>query len=123
MVLGGLPAGYWYSWRTRYREGFWLKVFVAMCAFVALGWFVTAIAPRAGATFADAQVPLAELFLAIQVLHGLDVPARRDLLFSLLSGVVLMAVAGVLSVSMALVPYLIVWGVAIRRRAGARPSQ
>ncbi len=112
VVIAGLPAGYWYSWRTRYQEGFWLKVVVALCAFAALGWFVITIAPRAGATFADAQVPLAELFLIVQVLHGLDVPARRDLLFSLLSGVVLMAVAGVLSVSMALVPFLLVWGVA-----------
>src|SRR6202022_715060 len=94
------------------REGFWLKVVVATCAFLALGWFVSAIGPRAGATFADAQIPLAELFLMIQVLHGLDVPARRDLLFSLLSSVVLMAVAGALSVSIALVPYLIVWGAA-----------
>jgi transglutaminase-like putative cysteine protease len=111
-VVGGLPAGYWYSWRTRYRDGFWLKVMVAVGAFLALAWFVGSIGPRAGGTFADAQIPLAELFLMIQVLHGLDVPARRDLLFSLLSGVVLMAVAGVLSVSMALVPYLLVWGVA-----------
>lgn len=112
LVIGGLPAGYWYSWRTRYKAGFWLKVIVAMCAFVALGWFISTIGPRAGATFADAQIPLAELFLVIQVLHGLDVPARRDLLFSLLSAVLLMAVAGVLSLSMALVPYLIVWGIA-----------
>jgi protein-glutamine gamma-glutamyltransferase len=112
LVVGGLPAGYWYSWRTRYEEGFWLKVVVAICAFLSLGWFVSAIGPQAGATFADAQIPLAELLLLIQVLHGFDVPSRRDLLFSLLTGVVLMAVAGVLSVSMALVPYMIVWGLA-----------
>ncbi|HLY82485.1 MAG TPA: transglutaminaseTgpA domain-containing protein, partial [Acidimicrobiales bacterium] len=112
LVVGGLPGAYWYSWRTRYREGFWLKVVVAVCALVALAWFVSTITPRAGATFADAEVPLAELFLVIMVLHGLDVPARRDLLFSLLSSLVLMAVAGALSVSMALAPYLIVWAVA-----------
>jgi transglutaminase-like putative cysteine protease len=77
-----------------------------------LVWFVTTITPRAGGTFADAQAPLAELLLMIQVLHGLDVPGRRDLLFSLLSSAVLMAVAGSLSVSMGLVPYLLVWSVA-----------
>jgi transglutaminase-like putative cysteine protease len=40
------------------------------------------------------------------------VPARRDLLFSLLSSLVLIAVAAVLSVSAALGPNLIVWAVA-----------
>jgi transglutaminase-like putative cysteine protease len=112
VVVGGLPFAYWYSWRTRERDGFWRKAVVAVGAVLTLVWFVTTIAPRAGGTFADAQVPLAELLLMIQVLHGLDVPGRRDLLFSLLSSAVLMAVAGTLSVSMGLVPYLVVWGVA-----------
>ena len=48
----------------------------------------------------EVQIPLAELFLWVQVLHSLDVPARRDLLFSLVSSLVLMAVAGVLSISL-----------------------
>ncbi|HEY2300849.1 MAG TPA: transglutaminaseTgpA domain-containing protein [Acidimicrobiales bacterium] len=111
-VVGGLPVAYWYSWRTRDREGLGRKAVVALGAIAALAWFITTIAPQAGGTFADAQAPLAELLLMIQVLHGLDVPGRRDLLFSLLSSAVLMAFAGALSTSMALVPYLIVWGVA-----------
>jgi transglutaminase-like putative cysteine protease len=112
VVIGGLPAGYWYSWRTRDRDGFWVKVIVAVGAIAALAWFVRVIAPQAGGTFADAEVPLAQLLLFIQVVHGLDVPGRRDLLFSLLSSAVLVAVAGALSVSMTLLPYLIVWAVA-----------
>ena len=112
VVVGGLPAAYWYSWRTRRREGFWVKAIVAVGAVAALAWFVHAIAPERGGTFADAEVPLAQLLLMIQVLHGLDVPGRRDLLFSLLSSAVLLAVAGALSVTMALLPYLIVWMVA-----------
>ncbi len=112
VVVGGLPVVYWYSWRERNHDGFWRKALVAVGAVAALVWFVTTIAPRAGGTFADAQAPLAELLLMIQVLHGLDVPGRRDLLFSLLSSAVLIAVAGALSVSMSLVPYLIVWSVA-----------
>jgi transglutaminase-like putative cysteine protease len=112
VVIGGLPAAYWYSWRTRDRDGFWVKLIVALGAVAALAWFVRVIAPQAGGTFADAEVPLAQLLLLIQVLHGLDVPGRRDLLFSLLSSAVLIAVAGALSVSMTLAPYVIVWAVA-----------
>ncbi len=112
VVIAGLPAAYWYSWRSRHREGFWVKGIVALGALFSLVWFVKAIAPQAGGTFADAEVPLAQLLLLIQVLHGLDVPARRDLLFSLLSSAVLLAVAGALSVSMAFLPYLVVWGLA-----------
>jgi transglutaminase-like putative cysteine protease len=112
LVVGGLPIAYWYSWRTRHQEGFWLKAMVALGACLALGWFLRTITLQAGGTFADVQVPLAQLLLLVQVLHGFDVPGRRDLLFSLLASLALMAVAGVLSVSMALVPYLIVWGVA-----------
>ena len=55
------------------------------------------------------QIPLAELFLWVQVLHSLDVPARRDLLFSLVSSLVLMAVAGVLSISLSYGVHLLIW--------------
>jgi transglutaminase-like putative cysteine protease len=112
LVVAGLPAVYWYSWRTRHRQGFVVKLVVAAGAILALGWFLHSIAAQPDGTVADAAVPLAQLLLLIQVLHGLDVPARRDLLFSLLSSAVLMAVAGVLSVSIGLAPYLLVWAVA-----------
>jgi transglutaminase-like putative cysteine protease len=112
LVVGGLPAAYWYSWRTRHQEGLWVKAVVAVCAIASLGWFLHAIAPQQGGTFADAEIPLAQLLLLIQVFHGLDVPARRDLLFSLLSSAVLLTVAGALSVSMSFVPYLVVWSAA-----------
>jgi transglutaminase-like putative cysteine protease len=112
LVVGGLPLAYWYSWKTRSGEGFWVKAIIALAAILTLGWFMHTLVLRAGGTFADAEVPLAQLLLLIQVLHGLDVPGRRDLLFSLLSSTVLMTVAGALSVSMALLPYIVVWGVA-----------
>ena len=34
----------------------------------------------------DTRVPLARLFLWIQVIHAFDVPARKDLSYSLVSG-------------------------------------
>jgi len=112
LVLAGIPLAYAYSWRTRYAEGFWLKLVVAVGAVGSLAWFLATVAHITGGSFADVQVPLAELFLLVQALHGLDVPARRDLLFSLLSSAVLMAVAGVLSISMSFLPFLAVWATA-----------
>lgn len=111
-VVGGIPFAFWFSWWARHRDRFWLKVALAVGAFMVLARFLGTARTVQPATFADLQVPLAELFLWVQLLHALDVPARRDLMFSLASSLVLMAVAGVLSVSMAYVPYLVAWSFA-----------
>ena len=111
-VVAGIPFAFWLSWWARHRDRFWLKVALAVGAIVVLARFLGTARTVAPATFADLQVPLAELFLWVQLLHALDVPARRDLMFSLVSSLVLMAVAGVLSVSMTYVPYLLAWSVA-----------
>ena len=112
-VVAGIPGAFWFSHRARYREGFWLKVALAAGVVVAFAFFLASLAGAATAGLASAQLPLAELFLWVQLLHSFDVPARRDLLFSLMSSLVLMAVAGVLSVSMDLVAYLLVWALAV----------
>jgi transglutaminase-like putative cysteine protease len=57
----------------------------------------------------DARVALASLFLWTQVLHSFDLPRRRDLAFSVVSSLILMAEAGSLSLgsgfAVFLVPY------------------
>jgi transglutaminase-like putative cysteine protease len=65
-----------------------------------------------GGSVSEIQIPLAELFLWVQVLHSMDVPARRDLMFSLASSLTLVTAGGVLSVSMGFAPWLVVWAVA-----------
>ena len=57
------------------------------------------------------------LFLWVQVLHAFDVPRRRDLSFSMVSSVILMAEAGALSLSTTFVLFLIPWAVLDRRVA------
>ena len=111
-VVLGIPGAFWFSYRARYAEGFWLKVALALGVLLAFGAFLRALAQTGSADLAGAQIPLAELFCWVQFLHSFDVPARRDLLFSLVSSLVLMAVAGVLSISMDLLPYLLAWAVA-----------
>ena len=112
VALLGLPGAFWFSHRYRYQEGFWLKAALAVGVVVAFGSFLSALGGAATGGLASAQLPLAELFCWVQLLHSFDLPARRDLLFSLMASLVLMAVAGVLSISMDLVPYLLVWGAA-----------
>jgi transglutaminase-like putative cysteine protease len=48
----------------------------------------------------DTRVPLARLFLWVQVIHSFDLPARKDLAYSLVSGVILLAVGATLSTSL-----------------------
>lgn len=105
----GIVAGFAYSHRARLREGYGLKAFLAVGVVVAFADFLSATSGVGPAALNELQIPLAELFLWVQVLHSMDVPARRDLLFSLVSSLVLMAVAGVLSVSSSLGPFLLVW--------------
>src|ERR671932_2042571 len=48
----------------------------------------------------DTRVPLARLFLWVQVIHAFDLPARKDLSYSLVSALILVAVGAVLSTSL-----------------------
>ena len=58
------------------------------------------------------QIPLAQSFLWLLLLHALDTPNRRGLMVVLVSSLVLVSLAGVLSISMGLAPWLAVWAFA-----------
>ena len=108
----GIPVAMVFSHVTRYREGFMLKVLLALGILAAFGRFLAEVASLGVGAASDVQIPLAELFLWTQLLHSFDVPARRDLYYSLVSSLVLIGVAGVLSISMSFGLHLIVWAVA-----------
>ena len=57
-------------------------------------------------------MPLSQAFLWLLLLHALDTPNRRGLMVLLVSSLVLVALAGVLSISMAIAPWLVVWALA-----------
>jgi len=108
-VVAGIPAAFAFSHVTRHRDGFLLKAGLAVGVMIAFSRFLHAATGVGGGSLDQVQIPLAELFLWVQVLHSLDVPARRDLLFSLVSSLVLMAVAGVLSISLTYGVHLLLW--------------
>ena len=111
-TLVGIPGAMVFSHVTRYREGFMLKVLLALGILAAFGQFLATVTQLGTGVASDVQIPLAELFLWTQLLHSFDVPARRDLQYSLVSSLVLIGVAGVLSISMSYGLHLIIWAVA-----------
>jgi protein-glutamine gamma-glutamyltransferase len=84
------------SYRQRRERNVFLKVLLAFGALAALAMFFREVL----SSLYDTRVPLARLFLWVQVIHSFDLPARKDLAYSLVSGVILVAVGATLSTSL-----------------------
>lgn len=104
-----IPAGYAFSYARRRERNVLLKVALAIGMLVALGAFIRAVG--SASSFDDARRPLAALFVWVQVLHAFDVPRRRDLGFSAVSSLILMAQAGALSLGTSYLGFLVPWSV------------
>lgn len=98
----GIIAGFVLSWYRRDKVNISLKIGLSFALVGVTAWFFYDVV----AMPYDTRVPLAELFLWIQVLHSFDLPARRDLQFSLVSGLVLMAMAATLALDVSFVFFL-----------------
>ncbi len=98
----GIVAGFVLSWYRRKSTNVGLKIILSFALlFVTFYFFYVMVAEPY-----DTRVPLAELFLWIQVLHSFDVPARRDLYFSLAAALVLISMAGTLALDVSFIIYL-----------------
>ena len=93
--LVAIPLGSWISHRRRRRKNVALKVVLATALIAALAGFLSRV--RYASSVDDARVALGSLFVWVQVIHSFDVPRRRDLAFSVMAGVALMAEAASLS--------------------------
>ena len=76
-----MPLAYWISYRRRAKDNWHIKIAITIFAIFALIRFFGQL--RGIATLDEVRFPLADLFLWVQVLHGFDLPARKDLNFSL----------------------------------------
>ncbi|MBK5092902.1 MAG: DUF3488 domain-containing protein, partial [Actinobacteria bacterium] len=95
LVSAGVVVGFYYSYRVRHRSNLAMKFILTILLLAVFAIFWTELF---GAIW-DIRYPLVRLFLWLQVLHSFDLPARRDLDFSLVSSTVLMAFAGSMSIS------------------------
>jgi transglutaminase-like putative cysteine protease len=111
-VVVGIPVASFYSYLARDRPGYLRKAILALAALVALVEFFSSASGLVGGGISALQVPLAELFLWVQVLHSLDLPSRRDLLFSLLSSLSLILLGAALSTAMVFGVHFGIWAVA-----------
>src|SRR3712207_1116083 len=84
------------SYYRRREKNILVKVMLAFSALAVLAMFFREVL----SSLYDTRVPLARLFLWVQVIHAFDLPARKDLAYSLVSGLILVAVGAVLSTSL-----------------------
>lgn len=107
MIL--LPLAYWFSYRRRRADNWHVKLVLTVAAIVGLMRFFTQLGGIAALD--EVRFPLADLFLWVQVIHSFDLPARKDLNFSLGASLTLMAVAGSISQDLRfLIPLLMYMG-------------
>lgn len=91
LAAAAITAGFVTSYLMRRRRTILIKAAITALIFlVARDFFAALIANPY-----DPRIPLVRLFLWLQALHSFDLPARKDLKYSLASGVVLMGVAAV----------------------------
>lgn len=101
-VVGLTALGFWVSYRRRTMSNWWIKALLFLAMLAALADFLVNLVYSPY----DPRIPLANLLLWLQTLHSWDLPARRDLNYSLLTGFILVSVAAVLSHDMTYVPFL-----------------
>jgi transglutaminase-like putative cysteine protease len=103
-------VGNLFSYVRRTRPVPWLKGLLAASALGAFIWFFFAVERRGGAANIGAvEGPLAVLVTWIQVTHAFDVPARRDLSFSMAGSATLMAAASAQAVNISFGLAVVVW--------------
>ena len=122
VLLALLPFAYWVSYVRRDKDNWHIKIALTILAIFALIRFLGQL--RGIATLDEVRFPLADLFLWVQVLHGFDLPARKDLNFSLGSSLTLMAAAGSISQNMTFAIFLLIYfALAIAAMALAHRSE
>jgi len=90
-----IPIGSWVSYSRRRERNLLLKLALAGALLLAMANFLAQV--RLATSVDEARIPLASLFVWVQVLHCFDLPRRRDLAFSVVAGLALIAEGASLS--------------------------
>ncbi len=110
LTCAGSMAGMGFSYATRTRPWQWVKILLAVAVLGIFASFVLQVLAAAHlGQLSSIEVPLAGLFAWVQVIHSFDVPARRDLLFSLAAAGALVTLGAAQAVSVGFLAYLAVW--------------
>jgi transglutaminase-like putative cysteine protease len=98
-------VGATWSWRQRQRPQIALKFGLAAALLVALFSFFQHLL----GSLNDTRLVLAELLVQVQAIHTFDMPRRKDLGYSIIIGVILVAVAATIGQTMAFAPMLLLF--------------
>ena len=93
------------SYYRRRESNLGLKIFLSFAMVALLLWFFL----RLSRTLYDPRLPLAELLIWLQTLHAFDLPAKKDLRYTGLVALILMAIACVLTYSSYFGPLLLLF--------------
>ncbi len=102
-------VGMVFSYRTRRRPLALVKPVLALAVLAAFAWFFVHVSRGGVNDVSQIESPLAALFVWVQVTHAFDVPARRDLSFSLAGSASLMAVAAAQAIDLTFGVYVLIW--------------
>ncbi len=108
MSLWAVPIsaiGALWSWRQRDRSQVAIKFALAAAMLAALAYFFQHLL----GSLNDTRLVLAELLVQIQTIHTFDMPKRKDLGYSMLIGLILVAVAATISQTMTFAPLLLLF--------------
>ena len=109
-AMGATVIGNVLSYWRRRQPWPLIKPILAVCAIGGFVWFiVTASHNATPGDISTVEGPLATLFAWVLSTHAFDVPARRDVAYSLAGSAALMAVAAAQSVDLALGVYVVAW--------------
>ncbi len=98
------------SYRHRQRPWPQVKPILAVCAIGGFVWFIVTVSAHATpGDISTVEGPLAVLFAWVLSTHAFDVPARRDVAYSLAGSAALMAVAAAQTVDLTLGVYVVAW--------------
>ncbi|MEM6752358.1 MAG: DUF3488 and DUF4129 domain-containing transglutaminase family protein [Cyanobacteria bacterium P01_C01_bin.38] len=99
-----MVGGSWSYYRRKHKN-IAAKFCIAIGMLLALGAFFGRLLGELN----DTRLLLAELLIQLQVLHGFDMPRRKDLGYSIVIGLILLGVAATLSQTLAFAPVLLLF--------------
>jgi protein-glutamine gamma-glutamyltransferase len=109
-AIAATVTGNLLSYLRRDRPWAVVKPILAVCAIGGFVWFITRVSHTATpGDISTVEGPLAVLFAWVLCTHAFDVPARRDVAYSLAGSAALMAVAAAQSVDLNLGFFVIAW--------------
>ncbi len=105
LSFAGICAGSYLSYVRRHKNNWWIKLVLT----AAMAYLLVVFLGEIRSSYYDLRLPLASLFLWLQVLHSFDLPGRKDLLLSVVSSFVLLSLAGAFSLTTGFILYVFLY--------------